>query len=58
MGYDPEQGLNENFYDTVVEEYDPTGVYSDEFSQPIDGAALEDPVESAGADEYTNQFGA
>ena len=59
MGYDPGLNLNENFYDAVVEEYDPTGVYEEEFpAKPLDGQALEDPIEAAGADQYTNEFGA
>ncbi|MFB6241782.1 MAG: hypothetical protein ABEJ36_03195 [Candidatus Nanosalina sp.] len=58
MGYDPGQELEENFYDSVVQEYDPSGAYTDDFSEPMDAPALDDPVASAGADEYTNRFGA
>lgn len=59
MGYDPELNLDENLYDTVVEEYDPTGLYTDDFSDEVlDGEALDDPIEAAGADQYTNEFGA
>lgn len=58
MGYDPEAGFGGDLYSSVVDEYDPSGVYDEDFSHPMDAPALDDPVESAGADEYTNQFGA
>ena len=59
MGYDPGMNMDENFYNSVVEEYDPTGLYKDDFSgETLDGEALDDPIEAAGADQYTNEVGA
>jgi hypothetical protein len=57
-GYGEEYDSGSMYEEIIKDSYGETGAYSVDLSAAMDGEPLEDPIEAAGADTYTNEFGA